>query len=218
MKRILLFAVVVLTIIMLMGCEEEKVKRSDLPTVVNQFGTRSIEFDNNIGDMVISTRYSTDYSAGEWRITDSKNILMEAWIKGSNYPDGTVVLVEHVHSDISIKSTLASYDGWKQDTMDDSIHGSIQPGFWITRDYKYQNVFAIEGLTEQILKGYMIGVYGYSSGSWTERTITENDFIAHGKVYAEKMQVVYDILVKEPNEDYYHTYSFINEFLISVGE
>lgn len=212
----LVIGILLLAVFVLAGCERERVDVSTLPKIENSFGERKILFNNVIDDngyFVIITEYTTDYDTKHWRITDSKNILMEAYL--SNNMNATI-LVEHVHCDVSIKSTLASYDGWTQDSMDDSIHGSMQSGFWITDKYHYQNVFAIEGLTEKVLEGYMIGVYGFATGSWGQRTITESDFKEFGGVYAEKMQVVYDILVKYPEDELYHTYSFINEFLIPV--
>ena len=37
-----------------------------------------------------------------------------------------------------------------------------------------------------------------------------------GNVYANKMQVVYDVLVKNEGEEFYHVESVLDEFLIPV--
>ena len=37
-----------------------------------------------------------------------------------------------------------------------------------------------------------------------------------GNVYANKMQVVYDVLIKYEGEEYYHVESVLDEFLIPI--
>ena len=38
-----------------------------------------------------------------------------------------------------------------------------------------------------------------------------------GGVYGNKVQVIYDLLIKYPGESLYHSRSLIDEFLIPVG-
>lgn len=42
------------------------------------------------------------------------------------------------------------------------------------------------------------------------------NLVKYGNVYANKMQVVYDVLVKYADEDFYHVVSVLDEFLIPV--
>ena len=56
----------------------------------------------------------------------------------------------------------------------------------------------------------------YGSGSISQERLTEKNLVQYGNVYANKMQVVYDILVKYADEDFYHVASVLDEFLIPV--
>lgn len=118
---------------------------------------------------------------------------------------------------MSLKSTNPQLDGLSQDSMDDSYHGTSQDGFWINEKYPYQNKFAIEGFSKDLIDGwtFVCGSYGY--GSISQERLTEKNLTTYGKVYANKMQVVYDILIKYPKEDFYHVVSVLDEFLIPIS-
>jgi hypothetical protein len=209
-----------------MGCfpEPTPLPEKDFSVLRNDLENGELVLEHQVEDFKFITKYFTDYDTKHWRITDSKSLNMQAWIEG--YPEGLIVLVEHVHIDIAIKSKNMSFDGWKQDTMDDSVHGGLQPGFWITKDYPYENVFAIEGYTETLIHGYAFCVYGYGGGSIEEKRFTEENLVDdgteyysnNGKVYANKVQVVYDLMIKNPGEELFHTRSIIDEFLIPVSK
>lgn len=100
--------------------------------------------------------------------------------------------------------------------MDDSYHGVSQDGFFISDKYQYQNKFAVEGFSKDLIDGWMFicGSYGYNYIN--QERLTEKNLIQYGKVYANKMQVVYDVLVKYADEDFYHVVSVLDEFLIPV--
>lgn len=133
-----------------------------------------------------------------------------------NVPEGATVLIEHVHIDMSLKSTNPQLDGLSQDNMDDSYHGTSQDGFYISEKYEYQNKFAVEGFSKDLIDGWMFAVGSYGAGSISQERLTERTLVEYGDVYANKMQVVYDILVKYEGEEYYHVVSILDEFLIPV--
>ena len=134
-----------------------------------------------------------------------------------NVPEGTTIFIEHVHIDMSLKSTNPQVDGMIQDSMDDSFHGNTQDGFFIDEKYSYNSKFAVEGYSEEIINGwgFAIGGVGGVEKISSER-LTEKNLKTVGEVYASKMSVIYDVLVKNRGEEYYHTISFIDEFLIPV--
>ena len=165
--------------------------------------------------MKLTTTYNTgDYNLKRWRITDSKVINMTA--KLSNAPEGATVLIEHVHIDMSLKSKDPQLDGLAQDSMDDSYHGMSQDGFFIDEKYEYENTFAIEGFSKELMDGWMFVAGSFGTGSVSDERLTENSLIRYGKVYANKMQVIYDVLVKYEGEEFYHVESITDEFLIPV--
>ena len=148
-----------------------------------------------------------------WRITDSKYLNMGARISETN----ATVLVEHVHIDISLKSTKERMDGWPQDSMDDKLHTGSKIGFWITEKYPYENIFAIEGFSQTLINGWGFFIAGYGAMSVDEQRLTEKNIVNIGGVYGNKIQVVYDLLIRYPDEPYFHTRSAIDEFLVPVG-
>jgi len=207
-----------LAILFLTACGPEKAPLTkELPVLNNQFTggklTRAIDIPGE--QFQLETEYSTEYDTRYWHITDTKNLRMNALIKGA--PEGTVVLVEHVHADISVMAGLAMVHGLPQDSMDDSIHGSDQGGFWITDKYPYDEVFVIEGYSQTLISGWGFIVGGLGMSSLSEDRLTEHNLVEGGKAYGEKMQVVYDLLIRYPNEPLFHTRSVVDEFLIPVA-
>lgn len=217
------FAVMLVTITLafafsLTGCEEvETVPKEKNLEVLNHLEGSTLKKKRQVEDFEFITTYNTgDYDLSRWRITDSKEIHMTAEVK--NLPEGATALIEHVHIDMSLKSTNPQLDGLSQDSMDDSYHGTSQDGFFISDKYQYQNIFAIEGFNQTLIDGWIFANGSYGSGSISEQRLTEKNLVEYGNVYANKMQVIYDILVKYANEDYYHILSVSDEFLIPVKE
>lgn len=160
-------------------------------------------------------KYDTgSYDLSNWHVTDTKNITMMAVT--NNLPEGYEVYIDHVHADISLKSTEPQLNGIMQDSMDDTFHGYSQDGFYIDDTTEYYNIFAIEGYTEYFFKmwGYAIGNYGSVQG--TSSRLTEGSLIQAG-TYAEKLTVVYDISIKKPESDHLYTKSVISELLIPIS-
>lgn len=216
MKRYLITLITIVLVFGLVGCHTETVPEEKNLEVLNTLDGSTLEKTHEIEDLKFITTYDTgDYDLSRWRITDSKTINMTA--KVTNVPEGATILIEHVHIDMSLKSTNPQLDGLSQDSMDDSYHGTSQDGFWINEKYPYQNKFAIEGFSKDLIDGwtFICGSYGY--GSISEERLTEKNLTTYGNVYANKMQVVYDILIKYPKEDFYHVVSVLDEFLIPIS-
>ena len=216
MKRYLALILVVVLAFSLTGCMNvETVPEEKNLEVLNTLKGSTLEKTHEIEGLEFITTYNTgDYDLSRWRITDSKVSNMTAEV--INVPEGATVLIEHVHIDMSLKSTDPQLDGLSQDNMDDSYHGISQDGFFISDKYQYQNKFAVEGFSKDLIDGWTFVCGSYGSGSITEERLTEKNLVKYGNVYANKMQVVYDVLVKYADEDFYHVVSVLDEFLIPV--
>ena len=216
MKRYLALILVVVLAFSLTGCMNvETVPEEKNLEVLNALKGSTLEKTHEIEGLEFITTYNTgDYDLSRWRITDSKVINMTAEV--INVPEGATVLIEHVHIDMSLKSTDPQLDGLSQDNMDDSYHGISQDGFFISDKYQYQNKFAVEGFSKDLIDGWTFVCGSYGSGSITEERLTEKNLVKYGNVYANKMQVVYDVLIKYADEDFYHVVSVLDEFLIPV--
>jgi len=214
MKKIMMLLVSLATLTLLfIGCELETIQHKEFPTLNNDLESGSLELRHNVGGFVFVTRYSTSYNIKNWHITDSKMLDMKAQTVGA---DAYIVMVEHVHIDTALQSIYESLNGWTTDSMDDKLAVGLQPGFLISDKYYYQNIFAIEGYSDRLISGWQFYCSGYGAGSITEHRLTEDALVEHGGVYGQKVQVVYDLLVKTYDEDYFHTYSLIDEFVIPV--
>lgn len=214
-KVLVVLGLVIAAMASLTGCiEDETVPKSDLPELNNDLALGKLVISRQVENFSFVTEYRTDYDTANWRITDSKTLFMSAYLDGA--PDNITVLIEHVHIDIGLKSVKAALDGWKQDTMDDKLHTGLQLGFWITNDYPYENTFAIEGFSEHLISGW--GFYSSTLGHShiSENRLTEKRLIEKGGVYGNKVQVIYDLLIKSEGEEFYHTRSVVDEFLIPV--
>lgn len=216
MKRCLALILMAVLAFSFTGCMDvETVPEEKNLEVLNALKGSTLEKTHEIEGIEFITTYNTgDYDLSRWRVTDSKVINMTAEV--TNVPEGATVLIEHVHIDMSLKSTDPQLDGLSQDYMDDSYHGTSQDGFFISDKYQYQNKFAIEGFSKDLIDGWTFVCGSYGSGAISEERLTEKNLVQYGRVYANKMQVVYDVLVKYENEEFYHVVSVLDEFLIPV--
>jgi hypothetical protein len=206
--------------LVLTGCAERAPVARDLPVLNNDLPEGQLTREHTIAgeEFTFKTSYFTDYDTRRWRVTDSKTLRMTARIADiSERGKGVEVLVEHVHIDIAIKSKYALMDGWPQDSMDDQLHTGNQPGFWISEKYPYENVFAIEGFSENLLSGWGLFTSDLGYATIKDKRLTEDNLVGSGGVYGNKVQVIYDLLIKYPGESLYHSRSLIDEFLIPVG-
>lgn len=216
MKRCLALILMAVLAFSFTGCMDvETVPEEKNLEVLNALKGSTLEKTHEIEGIEFITTYNTgDYDLSRWRVTDSKVINMTAEV--TNVPEGATVLIEHVHIDMSLKSTDPQLDGLSQDYMDDSYHGTSQDGFFISDKYQYQNKFAIGGFSKDLIDGWTFVCGSYGSGAISEERLTEKNLVQYGRVYANKMQVVYDVLVKYENEEFYHVVSVLDEFLIPV--
>lgn len=179
MKRYLVLVLMVVLAFSLTGCMEvETVPEENNLEVLNPLNGSTLEKTHEIEEIEFITTYSTgNYDLSRWRITDSKVINMTAEV--TNVPEGATVLIEHVHIDMSLKSMDPQLDGLSQDSMDDSYHGTSQDGFFISDKYQYQNKFAIEGFSQNLIDGWMFVCGSYGSGSITQERLTENNLVKY---------------------------------------
>lgn len=153
------------------------------------------------------------YSLEKWHVTESKDIGMNVHTK--DLPKNYEVLIEHVHADISLMSVSPQINGITQDSMDDTYHGLSQDGFFIDDNNDYYNIFSVEGYTSQFyeLWGQAFSNFGTSSDYCR---LTELNILKVG-TYAEKLNVVYDIAIKKPNQDKYITKSVKSTIAIPIS-
>lgn len=160
------------------------------------------------------TEYSCDpISEREWRITSDKFLYLKVYTEGLS--KDTQVYIDNIHIDTSIKSKYAAFDGIIQDSMDDHVHSSQMIGFSIDDDTNYFGVMAIEGMNETFIQGTAYGYNGYYRSSITEKRFTESMYIDYG-VWANKFQIVYDLLVKGPNDTDFKNISVSTDFLVPI--
>ena len=101
--KVLICAMLVAISLLFTGCNErETVPEEKKLEVLSPLKGNSLEKRHEIEGFELITTYDTgDYDLSRWRITDSKVINMTA--KVDNLPDGTTVMIEHVHIDMSLK-------------------------------------------------------------------------------------------------------------------
>ncbi|MDD3999978.1 MAG: hypothetical protein PHX62_03690 [Bacilli bacterium] len=148
-----------------------------------------------------------------WRITSDKFLYMKLYTQG--LPSDVEVYIDNVHIDTSIKSKYAVIDGILQDTMDDRIHNSQMIGFPIGDDICYYGVNAVEGCNHDFIQGTFSGYNGFMTGDLKQRRYTEEDYKKMG-VYANKFQIVIDLLVKGSKDLVPRNVSVATDFLVPV--
>ena len=222
--RIAALTLLASSVISLCGCElgTELAADEQYDIIENQNGDDNLTMgltqvlDVPGEDFQLVTQYSCDdASKRQWRITSDKFVYFSAKTEG--LPEGTEVYIDNIHIDTSVKSKYAAMDGILQDSMDDHVHSSQLIGFPISNEVSYYGVNAIEGCNETFIKGSYHAINGYASGSVSERRYSENDYLDRG-VYANKIQIVYDLLVKGKNDKEFSNVSVSTDFLVPVTE
>jgi hypothetical protein len=164
----------------------------------------------------LKTEYSCDSETQRaWRVTSDKFLYLKIYTE--NLPEDYEVYIDNIHIDTSIKSKYASVDGILQDTMDDRIHNAQMIGFPIGNDICYYGVNAIEGCNNEFIQGTFYGYSGYSTGTVTQERYTEADYKDLG-VYANKVQIVYDLLVKGSADTDYRNISVSTDFIVPISD
>lgn len=222
MKKKIMCLVAVLTMMLaLAGCtytDEYVPVDTNTATLETDFETGQTSVTEEIPIVgenfsLVCTYDTGDYPLDNWRVTASKGINMTVMTKG--LPADYKAYIEHMHADIVLKSTDPQIDGITQDSMDDSDHRTPTNGFPIGNTVSYNNKFAIEGYTDQFytLWGHAFGEYGHVSSSY-ER-LTEGNIRKNG-TYAEKLTVIYDIIIVTPECPEGYVRSVQSEVLIPL--
>lgn len=217
-KRLFTFLSFVLFTFILSGCLYTETVPMDITTpnlMVDGLDGNSITFEHKIGDSIIETSYYTgDYLMENWKITDTKTIMIKAGVK--ELEEGTELLVEHMHADISIKSEDPQLNGLTQDSMDNSYHGTSQDGFLINEKYSYSNIFAIEGFSKDLISGWGFYTGSYGTSDVSSKRLTEES-IFKARTYGSQLTVIFNILVKNSGDDKYYVESFEDRIIIPTS-
>lgn len=215
-KRSTFICIITLLIMLFTGCmEEETIEKKELPTLQNISGNNLILEKPVENGMVLKVTYDTgDYDLSKWRITDTKTLNISAIV--DNIPEGCIVLMGHMHADVSIASTSAQVDGLAQDSMDNSYPGTSQDGYFISSKYPYTATFIIGGFSKDLIEGwgFISGDTGYSDLS--QKRLTEKVLVEDADVYGSKIQIEYNLSIKYAGEKYFHKVSVFQELLIPV--
>lgn len=204
----------------LTGCGEKELAPAEeydvIDTSLNNFEQNLIHKIEVPGeDFKLVTQFTCDDSSKrEWRITSDKFLYITINTKG--LPNNTEVYIDNIHIDTSIKSKYAVMDGILQDSMDDRIHNSLMIGFPISDNTYYYGVNAIEGCNADFIEGTYYGYNGYSNGKIDQKRYTESDYMELG-VYANKISIVIDLLVKGPDDKEFRNISVNYDFLVNVS-
>ena len=213
-KKKLITTLALVSMLSLTGCEHELAPEQDFDKISVEDSTITQELEVPGENFKLIVEYSRDEDSEKvWRITSSKTLHISAHTKG--LPEDTLVWIDNLHMDTSIISKYASFDGIKQDEMDDHVHSSQLIGFPIGDTIFYYGKNDIEGCNETFIKGTMHGYNGYSSGSVEEKRFTEKDYLEHG-VTGNKISAVFDLLIQGPNDKSPRNVSVDSDFVVNV--
>lgn len=173
--------------------------------------TDGISFVHNIEGATLKTSYSSNYGNGTWRITDNKDLLITLEVLSQD--EGNVLMVEHMHVDCLIEAWRAEIDGLPQDVMDDKMHVGMQEGFFISEQYRYEEIFSIEGYGETLINGWMWVCNNFGWGTIEEKRLTEERLL-HLDCQGNEFYIVYDIIIKNEGEQYFHKVTFRDNFIV----
>ena len=216
------FALVASSALVLCGCTEKELAPEEDYDVVSMNNNDDSQLGGGLQQILevpdqkikLVTEYSCDdTSKREWRITSDKFLYIKVYTDGLT--DGTEVYIDNVHIDTSIKSEYAIMDGILQDTMDDHVHSSQLVGFPISDDTAYYGVNAIEGSNQEFTQGTTYAYNGYYKSDHETKRYTEQQYLELG-VYANKIQIIYDLLVKGPNDKDFSNVSVSTDFLVPI--
>lgn len=150
----------------------------------------------------------------DWRITDTKYLNMK--IKTEGLPTGIDVYIDNVHTDTTIVSTKAIYNGILQDSMDDRIHNALMIGFPISDSVVYSGWNVIEGQNSEFIEGWSYGYNGHHNTSVESKRRLESDFLEEG-VYANQIDSVIDLIIVDNNINETRAVSVSSKILIRVN-
>lgn len=224
MKRTKLLSIILLLVWLMLTAEScggpSAPATRPMATINNDLEGGKVTFTHTIpGEQFqLITEFSTGDPVAYWHITEPKNITMKAWITPNAGID-MEVLVEHVHADAFIMADASGWDGIITDSMDDNIHGGMQPGFWVTSTYPYEEVFSIQGFSKQMYESWTVFLTSYMAVTDTHSyPMTERNLIREGDTRGQKFQIVWDLTIRYPGETLYHTISVVDQFAVPVDQ
>ena len=127
-------------------------------------------------------------------------------IHTSDLPKNTEVLISKVHYNVTVRSTRSDIDGILQTSGNDEYIGDSQDGYIIDNNTFYQNMIILNGHSNLLLDG----LNKYFDMKYLDEERIMND----AEIYAQELQVIYDLYIKGPSDTKYHKASVISESLI----
>ena len=206
----------------LVGCSRERTPDESYDTLVQADGeeftgslTQVLDVKNNNFKLVAN--YSTDERTyRSWRITSDKFLYIDVHTEGLDA--NTEVYIDNVHIDTSLKSDYAIVDGIKQDTMDDHVHSSNLIGFAIDNNTHYYGIDQIEGYNDEFINATTYAYNGFASTTITNERITEKQYIDKLAVTGNKISIVYDLLIKKPEDKDFANVSVKSDFVVDITD
>lgn len=219
-RRIVLMMFLFIVPVALTGCDdliEDEERNIDQEKVLeasyndDMQEVHQIVREKDLDDFTFITMYDTiDYDLNEWYIIDNKTIQISAWTQDA--PADWDVIIEHVHIDLFITNRYENRPTLLQDSMDDKYHGYMQDGFKISDNVVYENIFGIIGATPEL----HASLRASRDYSLRLKDLREEDF-ANNNYDSNTLQVIFDVMVKKPGNDYYETIAVYDEIIIPVG-
>lgn len=217
-KKILPLVVASTLSLSVTGCDEElgsDISDYDVLETIDSDGTFK-EVEQIIEVPHESFCLKINYTSGEkeWRITSDKELNMEIYTQG--LAPNLSVFIDNIHTDTSIISTKAQFDGIKQDSMDDRVHNTQMMGFPISDTIPYYGINEIEGENQDFIQGYYYGNQSYSSGSVTQKRYLESDFLEDG-VWGNRIDSIIDLIVVDNTTGQVRTMSVSSTLLVEAN-
>lgn len=218
----------------LTGCSESSyipITATETNTIdTNNAGETSIEpralevgEDNYKEDFKLVVQYSISAKSEEeaenfkWRVTNDKNLNIA--VHTIDLPEGYKVWIDNVHIDTFVEATNPYFNGILQDSMDDRIHNSLMMGFPISDTTYYSSKNLIAGQDQDFIEGtftaYCSKSSGYGSGEIKQQRYIDEDYLKKG-VYANKITLVYGLLIQAPGETEPHGIDVYDEVHVYV--
>ena len=148
-----------------------------------------------------------------WTVTGNKNLDMK--IVTTDLPENTLVYINEIQMDIYLKSSDVNYGEFLQNSINDYIHNSDLLGFYIDNNSAYYGTFIINGSDQSFNENFSYGNLFVEKGMETEKRYTEKDYLKMG-VTDNTFRIVYDLLVKGPNDEDYRNVSAKTSFKIPI--
>lgn len=165
----------------------------------------------------ISAKNEEEEKNFKWRVTNDKNLNIAAHT--INLPEGYKVWIDNVHIDTFVEATDPYFNGILQDSMDDRIHNSLMMGFPISDTTYYSSKNLIAGQDQDFIEGtftaFCSGSSGYGSGDVKQQRYIDDDYLKKG-VYANKITLVYGLLIQAPWENEPHGIDVYDEVHVYV--